>query len=61
MVQETADLKGRRVLLAEDVQRSMLVGLNAYLSKPVEPEAQFKTLEGLISRNIFVPHCLMSL
>ena len=32
----------------EDVQRSMQAGLNAHLSKPVEPEALFKTLEGLI-------------
>ena len=33
----------------EDVQRSMQAGLNAHLSKPVEPEALFATLEGLIS------------
>ncbi len=32
----------------EDVQRSMQAGLNAHLSKPVEPEALFKTLEELI-------------
>lgn len=32
----------------EDVQRSMQAGLNAHLSKPVEPEVLFKTLEGLI-------------
>ena len=32
----------------EDVQRSMQAGLNAHLSKPVEPEALFQTLEGLI-------------
>ena len=32
----------------EDVQRSMQAGLNAHLSKPVEPEALFNTLEGLI-------------
>ena len=32
----------------EDVQRSMQAGLNAHLSKPVEPESLFKTLEGLI-------------
>lgn len=32
----------------EDVQRSMQAGLNAHLSKPVEPEALFRTLEGLI-------------
>ncbi len=32
----------------EDVQRSMQAGLNAHLSKPVEPEALFGTLEGLI-------------
>ena len=32
----------------EDVQRSMQAGLNAHLSKPVEPEALFETLEGLI-------------
>ena len=32
----------------EDVQRSMQAGLNAHLSKPVEPESLFRTLEGLI-------------
>ena len=32
----------------EDVQRSMQAGLNAHLSKPVEPEALFDTLETLI-------------
>ncbi len=32
----------------EDVQQSMQAGLNAHLSKPVEPEALFTTLEGLI-------------
>ena len=35
----------------EDVQRSMQAGLNAHLSKPVEPEALFGTLESLISRS----------
>ena len=32
----------------EDVQRSMQEGLNAHLSKPVEPETLFETLEKLI-------------
>ena len=32
----------------EDVQRSMQAGLNAHLSKPVEPEALFEILEKLI-------------
>ena len=32
----------------EDVQRSMQAGLNAHLSKPVEPEVLFETLEHLI-------------
>ena len=32
----------------EDVQRSLQAGLNAHLSKPVEPEALFETLEHLI-------------
>ena len=32
----------------EDVQRSIQAGLNAHLSKPVEPEALFDTLESLI-------------
>ncbi len=32
----------------EDVQRSMQAGMNAHLSKPVEPESLFRTLEGLI-------------
>ena len=33
----------------EDVQRSMQAGLNAHLSKPVEPEILFETLESLIA------------
>ena len=32
----------------EDVQQSMQAGLNAHLSKPVEPAALFETLENLI-------------
>ena len=32
----------------EDVQRSMQAGLNAHLSKPVEPAILFETLEGLL-------------
>ncbi|MDO5476104.1 MAG: response regulator [Eubacteriales bacterium] len=32
----------------EDVQQSMQAGLNAHLSKPVEPEVLFETLEGLV-------------
>ena len=32
----------------EDVQRSMQAGLNAHLSKPVEPEVLFATLEELV-------------
>ncbi len=34
----------------EDVQRSMQAGLNAHLSKPVEPEVLFETLEALIGQ-----------
>ena len=33
----------------EDVQRSMQAGLNAHLSKPVDPDNLFETLEGMIS------------
>ena len=32
----------------EDVQRSLQAGLNAHLSKPVEPENLYSTLESLI-------------
>ena len=32
----------------EDVQQSMQAGLNAHLSKPVEPEILFETLESLV-------------
>ena len=35
----------------EDVQRSMQAGLNAHLSKPVEPEALFETLVNRIKEN----------
>ena len=34
----------------EDVQRSMQAGLDAHLSKPVEPDALFRTLEELIAK-----------
>ena len=33
----------------EDVQRSLQAGLNAHLSKPIEPDILFETLEHLIS------------
>jgi CheY-like chemotaxis protein len=33
----------------EDVQRSLQAGMDAHLSKPVEPEALFETLESLIA------------
>ena len=32
----------------EDVQRSLQAGLNAHLSKPVQPDTLFETLENLI-------------
>ncbi len=32
----------------EDVQRSMQAGLNAHLSKPVEPDSLFETLETMM-------------
>ena len=32
----------------EDVQRSLQAGLNAHLSKPIEPESLYETLESLI-------------
>ena len=32
----------------KDVQRSMQEGLNAHLSKPVQPDTLFETLESLI-------------
>jgi len=32
----------------EDVQRSLQVGMNAHLSKPVDQERLFETLEELI-------------
>ena len=34
----------------EDVQHSMQAGLNAHLSKPVDPDILFETLEGLLQR-----------
>ncbi len=36
----------------EDVQRSMQAGLNAHLSKPVEPDALFDTLETFIGSSL---------
>ena len=35
----------------EDVQRSLQAGLNAHLSKPVEPDTLFQTLESLIGES----------
>ena len=35
----------------EDVQRSLQAGLNAHLSKPVEPEVLFETLENMIKND----------
>jgi CheY-like chemotaxis protein len=32
----------------EDVQRSMQAGLNAHLSKPVQPDVLYETLETMI-------------
>ena len=32
----------------EDVQRSLQAGLNAHLSKPVQPDVLFETLESLM-------------
>jgi CheY-like chemotaxis protein len=32
----------------EDVQRSLQAGLNAHLSKPVQPDVLYETLESLI-------------
>jgi CheY-like chemotaxis protein len=34
----------------EDVQRSMQAGLNAHLTKPVEPDLLFETLEELLAK-----------
>ena len=32
----------------EDVQRSLQAGMNAHLSKPVQPDTLYQTLENLI-------------
>ena len=32
----------------EDVQRSLQAGMNAHLSKPIQPDALYETLEGFI-------------
>ncbi len=34
----------------EDVQRSLQAGMNAHLSKPVEPDHLYRTLEDLIEK-----------
>ena len=35
----------------EDVQRSLQAGMNAHLTKPIEPERLYETLEALLSTN----------
>ena len=35
----------------EDVQKSLKVGMNAHLSKPVEPEKLYETLDNLINKD----------
>ena len=35
----------------EDVQRSLQAGLNAHLTKPIEPDSLYETLESLIGEN----------
>ena len=37
---------------AEDVERSMQSGLDAHLSKPLEPEKIYKTLAKLIAKKV---------
>ena len=34
----------------EDVERSLQAGMNAHLSKPIEPERMYETMAGLITR-----------
>ena len=36
----------------EDVQRSLQAGMNAHLSKPVEPEHMYRTLQELIGKDL---------
>ena len=38
--------------LDEDVQRSLQVGMNAHLSKPVDPEQLYETLRVLIAAHL---------
>ncbi len=40
----------------EDVQRSLQAGMNAHLSKPVQPDVLFETLERLIAESVQIPH-----
>jgi len=49
-IREDVDDPGRKTAnaLDEDVQRSLQVGMNAHLSRPVEPERLYQTLEELI-------------
>ena len=35
----------------EDVERSLQAGMNAHLSKPIEPEKMYETMARLISHN----------
>ena len=37
----------------EDVERSLQAGMNAHLSKPIEPERLYETMARLICRNFF--------
>ena len=44
----------------EDVQRSLQAGMNAHLSKPVEPDNLLRTLEELIPDNDSEPVLIQS-
>ena len=41
---------GQPAAFDEDVQKSLQAGLNAHLSKPVDPEGLFSTLESFIGK-----------
>ena len=43
-------LAGKMVLVAEDIEQSMEAGMDAHMSKPIEPDKLYETMACLINK-----------